>query len=83
MDVGRTDRLREEDFTSPQSATWMALPGSPDKAAVLLLLARNECVGVRSLLTMLLSQGLSCRRRAKCHHISEMLGTFFPGLRGC
>lgn len=56
---------------------------SPDKAAVLLLLARNECVGVRSLLTTLLSQGLSCRRRAKCHHISKMLGTFFPGQRGC
>lgn len=56
---------------------------SPDKAAVLLLLARNECVGVSSLLTTLLSQGLSCRRRAKRHHISKMLEAFFPGPRGC
>lgn len=43
----------------------IGLPASPDNAAVLLLLARNECVGVRSLLTMLLSHGLSCRRRAE------------------
>jgi len=54
------------------------LPVSPDKAAVLLLLARNECVGVSSLLTTLLSHGLSCRRRARRHHISKMLEEFFP-----
>lgn len=60
----------------------VVLPASPDKAAVLLLLARNEWVGVSSLLTMLLSHGLSCRRRAKCHHISEMLEVFSPGARG-
>lgn len=65
-----------------ESSTWTALPVSPDKAAALLLLARNECVGVRSLLTTLLSHGLSCRRRAKRHHISKMLETFFPGPRG-
>lgn len=57
------------------------LPASPDKAAALLLLARNACVGVSSLLTTLLSHGLSCRRRAKCHHIREMLEAFFPGAR--
>lgn len=45
---------------------------SPDKAAVLLLLARNECVGVRSLLTTLLSQGLSCRRRALSGEFSKV-----------
>lgn len=56
-----------------ESCTLTILPVSPDKAAVLLLLARNECVGVSSLLTTLLSHGLSCRRRAKCHHISKML----------
>lgn len=56
-----------------ESCTSTILPVSPDKAAVLLLLARNECVGVSSLLTMLLSHGLSCRRRAKRHHISKML----------
>lgn len=56
-----------------ESCTLTNLPVSPDKAAVLLLLARNECVGVSSLLTMLLSHGLSCRRRAKRHHISKML----------
>lgn len=70
-------------FTSPQSCARTTLPVSPDKAAVLLLLARNECVGVSSLFTTLLSQGLSCRRRAKCHHISKRLGTLFPGPRGC
>lgn len=48
---------------------------------MLLLLARNACVGVSSLLTTLLSHGLSCRRRAKRHHISEMLEAFFPGAR--
>lgn len=83
MSVGRAERLRKEDFTSPQSCARTSLPVSPDKAAVLLLLARNECVGVSSLFTTLLSQGLSCRRRAKCHHISKMLGTLFPGPRGC
>ena len=59
------------------------LPGSPDKAAALLLLARNACVGVSSLLTTLLSHGLSCRRRAKRHHISKMLEEFFPGAGEC
>lgn len=70
--MGRADRLQKEDFTSPQSSAWMALPVSPDKAAVLLLLARNECVGVRSLLTTLLSQGLSCRRRALSGEFSKV-----------
>lgn len=45
---------------------------SPDKVAALLLLAKNECVGVSSLLTMLLSQGLSCRRRALSGEFSNV-----------
>lgn len=45
---------------------------SPDKAAVLLLRARNECVGVSSLLTTLLSHGLSCRRRALSGEFSKV-----------
>lgn len=65
-----------------ESCTLTVLPVSPDKAAVLLLLARNECVGVSSLLTMLLSHGLSCRRRARRHHISKMLEEFSPGGKG-
>lgn len=39
-------------------------------------------MGVRSLLTTLLSHGLSCRRRAKRHHISKMLEAFFSESRG-
>lgn len=70
-------------FRPQGSCTLTVLPASPDKAAVLLLLARNECVGVSSLLTTLLSQGLSCRRRAKRHHISKRLEAFLPGARGC
>lgn len=58
------------------------LPASPDKVAALLLLAKNECVGVSSLLTMLLSHGLSCRRRAECHHIRKMLDRAPQGLSG-
>lgn len=68
-------------YLTKKVGTLTVLPVSPDKAAVLLLLARNECVGVSSLLTTLLSQGLSCRRRARRHHISEMLDEFFPGGR--
>lgn len=74
--TGRTFRPRGR-------CTLTVLPESPDKAAVLLLLARNECVGVSSLLTTLLSQGLSCRRRARRHHISKMLEAFLSGARGC
>lgn len=65
--------LRRRALPHQESFTLTVLPVSPDKAAVLLLLARNECVGVSSLLTTLLSHGLSCRRRAKRHHISKML----------
>lgn len=39
------------------------LPASPDKAAVLLLLAKYECVGVSSLDTIPDSHVLSCGRR--------------------
>lgn len=81
MDRGAQVCFKRKTLPHQESGTLTVLPVSPDKAAVLLLLARNECVGVSSLLTTLLSQGLSCRRRARRHHISEMLDEFFPGGR--
>lgn len=57
--IWKNKQLRHE------ASALTGLPASPDNAAVLLLRARNEWVGVRSLLTMLLSHGLSCRRRAE------------------